>query len=105
NVLTVTRLADTASAVTTSMTYTGNFDRVASVTDPLGRQTTFTYDLKGNLTQATDANGNASQFGYDNAGRLIQATNPLGKQSTLTYDGADLVRVTDALNRSVSLVP
>lgn len=54
NVLTVTRLAGTADAVTTTFTYHASFSQVASVTDPLSHTTAFGYDGTGNLTSITD---------------------------------------------------
>jgi YD repeat-containing protein len=46
NVTSVTRLAGTASAVTTSFTYDPIFCQLTSVTDPLGHGTTFGYDAR-----------------------------------------------------------
>ena len=54
NVLTVTRLAGTADAVTTTFTYHASFSQVASVTDPLSHTTAFGYDGTGNLTSITE---------------------------------------------------
>ena len=44
--LTLTRLATTPNAVTTTMTYEPLFNQVATVTDPLSHATTFGYDPK-----------------------------------------------------------
>jgi YD repeat-containing protein len=55
NTLTVTKLATTPQAVTTTFTYEPTFNQVATVTDPLSHTTTFGYDAKGNLTTITNA--------------------------------------------------
>jgi YD repeat-containing protein len=55
-----------------------------SATDPLGNQTTYTYDAVGRKLSMVDPNGNASggvpghtwSFGYDNEDRLTSATAP-----------------------------
>jgi RHS repeat-associated protein len=61
---------------TTSYTYVrGNR---SSVTDPLGHQTLFEYDLKNNITKETDANQNATKFAYDPKGNLITITDAAG---------------------------
>ncbi len=50
----LTRLAGTGNAVTTTFTYEPTFNRVASITDPLSHTTTFAYDGLGNLSTITD---------------------------------------------------
>ena len=87
---------------------------VTQLTDPLGRSTTFTYDLSGNVTAVTnpadfvtkfsygdgdcpscaggqlsgltDPKGNIWTFGYDNYGRLTEAANPLDQRKAYEYD-------------------
>jgi YD repeat-containing protein len=54
NVLSVTRLADTPDAVTTTYTYEPTFNQVATITDPLNHVTTFGHDTKGTLTSVTN---------------------------------------------------
>ncbi len=102
NVLTVTQLAGTANAVTTTFTYTSTFNQVASITDALGHATSFIYDSRGNLLQATDANGNFTTRTYNSIGLLTSLTNALGKVTSYAYDVGDLVKIMDALNRSVN---
>ena len=69
NVTSITRLAGTPQAVTTTFTYDTTYSQVTSVTDPLGHTTKVTYDTKGNLTSVTDPLGNTSGFTYNLAGR------------------------------------
>ena len=54
NQTSVTRLAGTGNAVTTTFTYDPTFSQVTSVTDPLNHTTTFGYDTHGALTSITD---------------------------------------------------
>lgn len=121
NVLSITQLAGTSNAVTTSLTYDPNFGQVTSIkdplnntttfsrdsvsnlsaiTDPLGHQTTFTYNSQGLPLSATDALGNTTQFGYI-GGDLAGVTDPLGNTSTRFVDNAGrTVTLTDALGRN-----
>jgi RHS repeat-associated protein len=112
---------------------TVNFDYYAdnilkSVTDPLGRKTTYDYDANGNLTRltrldgtsnavttgftyesqfnhlitVTDALNHTTTFNYDSFGNLTSVIDPLSHTTTFTYNGAGQIRsVTDALNNAV----
>ena len=59
---------------------------MTSVTDPLGDQTTYTYDHDGRNISLKDTSGNATTFAYDAAGRMTSETNPLGFTQSHTYD-------------------
>ncbi|MFZ6876475.1 hypothetical protein ACO0LF_30855, partial [Undibacterium sp. Di27W] len=102
-------------------------DRVASLTDALGRVTTFSYDLASQTTTVTDPLGNKNtytyddkqrfsqitgpavdgviqkvQYQYDAAGKLIQATDALGNATINTYDShGNLLSQTDSLGDRV----
>ena len=58
--------------------------QLESVTDPAGRQLTFTFD-SGLLTQVADPAGRTVGFGYT-AGRLTQVTDVLGHTTDYGYD-------------------
>ena len=100
-----------------------------SVTDALGRKTSFDYDANGNRTRVTRLDGtpdavtttftyepqfnhlasvtdplnHTSSFSYDQNGNLITATDPLNHQMSLAYNNAGQVSsVTDALNNVVT---
>src|SRR5207245_1502884 len=68
NVTSVTRLAGTADAVTTTLTYEPTFSQVTSVTDPLGHTTTLDRDNLGNLTSITNSLGEQTTLTYNLAG-------------------------------------
>jgi RHS repeat-associated protein len=61
---------------------------IASATDNLGRQFTYTYyAATNNLQTVTDPNGTTRQYLWDSANRLTQITNPNGNISvTNTYE-------------------
>ncbi|MDT5268357.1 MAG: hypothetical protein QOH49_543 [Acidobacteriota bacterium] len=99
NLTDVTRLAGTAQAVTAHFTYEPNFQRLASVTDPLNHTASFTYDSKGSLTRITDPLGHEANFTYNAAGLPLTATDPLLKTTRYDYEGGDLVAITDPLGR------
>jgi YD repeat-containing protein len=54
NMLTVTKLATTANAVTTTFTNEPAFNQVATVTDPLTHTTMFAFDAIGSLRLLAD---------------------------------------------------
>ncbi|BBB62227.1 hypothetical protein UNDKW_3954 [Undibacterium sp. KW1] len=102
-------------------------DRIASMTDALGRVTTFNYDLATRTTTVTDPLGNKNtytyddkqrftqitgpavdgviqkvQYQYDAAGKLIQSTDALGNSTVNTYDThGNLLSQTDSLGERV----
>ena len=76
-------------------------DKVTSMTDELGRTTSFFYDTNGNLTQVTDATGKSVHYAYDGMDRLVSVTNRLGKTSTYAYDAMGrLTSATDPMGFS-----
>jgi RHS repeat-associated protein len=100
----VTRLADTAEAVSTQYGYSQDCDcdDVTSVTDPLNHTATFAYNEKHNLIAATDPLNNATTYTYNSAGRPLSAKDALNNTTQLTYDNGDLVAVTDARGQTLS---
>ncbi|MER6004316.1 RHS repeat-associated core domain-containing protein [Nonomuraea angiospora] len=76
--------------------------KTATATDVFGRtvkveewadatthhDTTYEYDLNGNLAKSTDANGNVRTFTSDWLGRRIAATDPDAGSTTSGYDAA-----------------
>lgn len=101
NVLTVTRLATTPQAVTTTFTYEPTFNQIATVTDPLGvgHTTTFGYDPKGNLTTITNALNKITTITVNTQGQPLTIKDPLNNITTFTYELGDLIAVKDPLNR------
>jgi RHS repeat-associated protein len=101
NVLSVTKLSGTSNAVTTSFSYTSAYNQLASVTDPLGHTTNFSY-TNGCLTQITDALGHSSAIQCNGAGQPTVVQDALGNAFSFTYQGYDLQSITDPLNRTIS---
>ncbi len=87
---------------TTTYTYTSptdvegmpTFQKVATVTDPQGHVTQFDYDIRGNLLAVTDANGHKTKMDYNQYGQVTSVTDPLGDTTTLTYDSNGNVATT-----------
>lgn len=109
NEISATRLSGTPNAVTTTYAYQVSFSpypqtmtRLASITDPLGHTTQFTYDIHGNMISRTDPLGNTTSLSYDSEGRVVSSTDALGKTTKMTYDGAELSQVTDPLGRTTT---
>ena len=111
---------------TTNYTYFPD-NLISSVTDQLGRVSTYTYDVNGNLNSTTwlsgtssaitasaefdsmfskpltftDPLGNVTTINYDTYGNAIAVIDPLGHQTTLSYNGVGLpISVTDSLQHT-----
>ena len=68
--------------------------RLVSLTDAAGRQTTFGYDRAAQpllVTRITDPFGRSATLGYDVSGRLVSITDTIGITSSFTYDAYSLV--------------
>lgn len=100
NVTSVTRLAGTSDAVTTQMTWTADYNKLASVTDPLGHTTSLAY-TNGCLSQITDPLGHVATVECTASGQPHKVTDALGNSSRLIYAGYDLVATVDPLGRTV----
>lgn len=72
---------------TTTLTYDSQF-RLTTITDAMGRKTTFSYSLSNFpllITRVTDPFGRFSQLTYDSSERLASITDPIGITSSFTY--------------------
>jgi RHS repeat-associated protein len=70
---------------TTTLSYTGN--RLTSITDPVGRAITLSYDpFTGFVTQATDPLGRVWRYSYQ-SNSLVSVTDPLGNVVRYEYSG------------------
>lgn len=103
NVTRVTRLSGTSNAVTTQFTYTSDYNQLASVTDPLGHATNFSY-TNGCLTQITDPLGHSTTIQCNAAGQPATVKDALGNTVVFAYQGYDLQSITDPLNRTTNYV-
>jgi len=75
-----------------------NFGKPISITDPLNRTTTFTYDGNQNLLTRTDALGHTTTYTYDANGNTTSTRDALGNTVTNTYSNiGELIQTTDAL--------
>lgn len=99
--------------------------RVQSVTDAMGKTTSYSYDLVNHITTTThpdnggttvqraDANGlllsetdplgHTKSYTYDTNRNKLTETNALGQVTRFTYDGrGNITSITDALNRTTT---
>lgn len=82
--------------------------RLVSVTDELGRETTFTYNFRGRILSRTDADGNVYTYNYLSEGDWIgydvtTAGLPGDRQWEYTYfSNGDLHEVSDPINGNTS---
>lgn len=78
-------------------TYTYDAQLITSITDPLGNTVRFEYDDAGRLIRQIDPIGRVTQYGYDALGRRTTETDPLGRTQTTTYRADGLIAsITDA---------
>ena len=97
---------------TTRYTYAPATGYLTSVTDPLGNETTYTYDGAGRVRTRIDPKGNQPgsspadfrwSYTYDDTGRQLTETDPLGHVTTTAYDDAGrFVSTTDANGHATS---
>ena len=73
-----------ATAATVSYRYGAN--GLTSITDPLGRITSFTPNAAGAFTSVTDGRGKTTTFTLDSRGRVATRTLPAGGHDGTTYD-------------------
>ncbi len=77
--------------------------QLKTLTDPLGAETAYSYDVAGNLVSAVNALGGATRSQYDESGRLTQTLDPMDHAVTRVYNAADKVsRINDPLGHSLS---
>ena len=84
--------------------------QIYTVTDPLGKVTTYGYDASGNVTSVTNPLNQTATMTYDSEGRVSQRTDALGKSTSYTYIGqgcgcgglGQIATITDALNNVTS---
>jgi RHS repeat-associated protein len=94
----LTAVADPAGN-TTTLKYDTHF-RLTSITDAMGRKTTFTYGLTNHsllITRITDPFGRSSQLTYDSNERLASITDPIGITSSFTYGSTSELNFVTAL--------
>jgi YD repeat-containing protein len=77
--------AATGDIRTTTHRYNEKNQKIAT-TNPLGYETTYTYDPFGNLTCTTHHDGSTEQATYDLLGNRIIQTDPRGVTTTATYN-------------------
>ncbi|HEV8640828.1 MAG TPA: kelch repeat-containing protein [Methylomirabilota bacterium] len=104
NVTSVTRLASTPQAVMTSFTWEApsatTFNRLTSVTPPLGPTTTrtFAYDDVNHRVTVTDPLGHATVLTQNAAGQVVSVANALQQATTFEYDlPGNLTAIVDPL--------
>jgi len=77
---------------------------VTEVTSNANVNTTYVYDLIGNLTNLADNAGNVTRMGYDSLGRKTSMTDPDMGAWTYSYDNADrLTQQVDARTNTIKL--
>ncbi len=64
---------------TTTYTY-DEMDRIREVKDPVDGITRYTYDLRGNLRFVTDAKNHIIRYEYDERDRIKKMTDQLGRE-------------------------
>jgi RHS repeat-associated protein len=102
NLTSITKLAGTPNAITTTMTYDPVFNKITSITNPLHQTVSMSYDPAGNLTSGVDPLGHQTTFSYSPAGELLSETDALGNKAQFKYANGNLVSVTDPLGNTLT---
>jgi RHS repeat-associated protein len=71
---------------------------LASVSDPIGGQTSYSYDADGDLTSITDPRGHTTNASYNNSDLESSQTDALSRTSSWTYYGDDTLQSYTAPN-------
>lgn len=100
NAVQVTRLDGTPNAVTTMLSYTGQFGQLSTAVSPLGHAISYTYDNAGNLIASADPLGRQIFATYDSAGRILTVTDSAQQTSQFTYFSGDLTIKTNPLGNT-----
>ncbi|WP_243439777.1 RHS repeat-associated core domain-containing protein [Fundidesulfovibrio soli] len=78
--------------------------RLTTLTDPLGKNTSYAYNSDGDQVSTTDPLGRVTHYGYDAAHQRVSITGPLGKAVSLSLDAAgNPVTVTSARGKATQL--
>ncbi|MCP4147393.1 MAG: RHS repeat protein, partial [bacterium] len=83
------------------------FNKIEKITDPLGNETTLTYDVKGSLTGSKDAEGNTISHKYDVFGRKKETIKHLKNGQKIEtafeyYKNNNIKSITDANSNKTS---
>jgi RHS repeat-associated protein len=97
-------LGDVVGPTTTSYTYDPTFNKVTSMTDPLGKVTTYTYDGHANLLTLKDPMSRQISYGYDSYGEKTSVTDPSGDTTHYNYSNGFLSTSTDPMGRTTTYV-
>ena len=74
-----------------------------TLTDPLGRTTSITFDTAFRITSRSDGEGNTIRFAYDASDRVKTITDPNGGRTAFTYDARhNLTALTDARGKTTT---
>jgi len=82
-----------------------NYGRVASRSEPGGRQTLYGYDQQGSLAKIANEKGEAFTFTYDDLGRISSRKAPNGTLTQYSYDDGGRVKLIahkDASGRTIA---
>jgi RHS repeat-associated protein len=103
NVLSLTKLAGTSQAVTSSYTYGTAYSRTLTSTDPLNHTTQYTYDpVNGALLMVTDPLNRQTNLTYYPTGQVNTINLPTLAQTRYSYASGDLISITNELGQTTS---
>ena len=86
----VTGIVPKATITPNGLTHTTECDnagRPVASTDPAGRRSSVTRDVRGLVTEVIDPVGNVTTIEYSPEGWVTKVTNPDGSERSATYDG------------------
>ncbi|MDK9717722.1 MAG: DUF6531 domain-containing protein, partial [Trichlorobacter sp.] len=69
-----------------SYSYEALTENILSKTDPLGNNTSYTYDTQGNLLTKTEPGIGTTTYTYDSKGNILTVKDPLNQTTSFTYN-------------------
>ncbi|MBI4954786.1 MAG: RHS repeat protein [Myxococcales bacterium] len=85
------RLSETTRGTRTSLRTYDGYGRLAAVTDPIVRTTSFAGDALGRVTEETRLDGAVTAMAYDAGGNLLSLTPPAQPAHALVYAASDML--------------
>jgi RHS repeat-associated protein len=97
-------LGDVVGPTTTSYVYDPTFNKLTSMTDPLGKVSAYSYDGHGNLLALKDPMSRQISYGYDSYGEKTSVTDPSGYTTNYNYSNGFLNSSIDPMGRTTTYV-
>jgi len=104
DVTSISHLAGTANAATTSFSYEGNYHQLTGITDPLGNSWSITTNATGDPVTIQDPLNNQTIVTYSPQGQPLTVKDPANDLATFGYNVGDLTSIIDPAGNHIARV-